>query len=219
MQFISLPSPNYDERTAPVEMVVLHYTGMKTAEEAISRLRDPVSKVSSHYVIDESGTIYQLVDDELRAWHAGISYWRGRRNVNANSIGIEIVNPGHEFGYREFTAEQYASIIELCSKIKRSYNIMDIDIVGHSDVAPDRKEDPGELFNWGLLAKNGIGIVAASRQKAISGDLRLTELGYELHNEKSIAAFQRHWRQNNINGQWDEECADILSCLVEIVNG
>ena len=155
---IQLPSPNFDERERAIDMIVLHYTGMKTAQEALHRLRDPEAKVSAHYVIDEDGTIYQLVDEAKRAWHAGVSHWRGVDNVNHNSIGIEIVNPGHEWGYREFTQAQYAALIPLCQQIKARYNIPDENIVGHEDVAPNRKQDPGELFDWKLLADNGLGI-------------------------------------------------------------
>ena len=136
-------SPNYDERNAAINMIVLHYTGMKSADEAITRLCEPASKVSAHYVIEENGKLHNLVAEQHRAWHAGISYWRGMRNVNANSIGIEIINPGHEFGYREFTDAQYKALIPLCLDIKQRHKINNINIIGHSDIAPDRKQDPG----------------------------------------------------------------------------
>lgn len=158
MKTISLPSPNFDERERPIDMIVLHYTGMKTAQEAIDRLRDPEAKVSAHYVLDEDGTLYNLVDESKRAWHAGVSKWRGVDNVNHNSIGIEIVNPGHEWGYRPFTKAQYDVLIPLCQQLKARYNIPDENIIGHSDVAPGRKQDPGELFDWKLLADNGLGL-------------------------------------------------------------
>lgn len=153
----SYPSPNFDERERTIDMIVLHYTGMKTAEEALERLCDFEAQVSAHYLIDEDGTVYQMVDEEKRAWHAGVSSWNGVENVNHNSIGIELVNPGHEWGYREFTQAQYDALIPLCQAIKARYNIPDENIVGHEDVAPTRKQDPGELFDWELLAKNGLG--------------------------------------------------------------
>lgn len=152
------PSPNFDEREREIDMIVLHYTGMKTGREALERLCDPEAKVSAHYLIEEDGRVFQMVEESKRAWHAGISHWRGVDGVNHNSIGIEIVNPGHEWGYRKFTQAQYDALIPLCQAIKARYNIPDINIIGHEDVAPDRKQDPGELFDWELLAKNGLGI-------------------------------------------------------------
>ena len=158
MDIIQHPSPNFDEREREIDMIVLHYTGMKTGEEALERLCDPEAKVSAHYLIEEDGRVFQLVDESKRAWHAGVSSWQGVENVNHNSIGIELVNPGHEWGYREFTKAQYDSLIPLCQKIKERHSIPDINIIGHEDVAPDRKQDPGELFDWKLLADNGLGI-------------------------------------------------------------
>ncbi len=196
-------------------MLILHYTGMKTAQEAIDRLCDLASKVSAHYVLDEDGSLYQLVDESKRAWHAGISYWRGRENVNACSIGIEIVNPGHEWGYRPFTEDQYIKLIDLCLSIKKTYGIKDIDIVGHSDIAPERKQDPGELFDWKRLAENGIGLWQATTQPRNHTTTQLTELGYQTHDAASITAFQRHWRQEKVNGVWDDECCEILQNLLE----
>ena len=142
------PSPNFDERALPVSMIVLHYTGMPDAEGALNRMTSPESRVSAHYMVTEEGEIIQLVDEEKRAWHAGKSYWRGITDVNSASVGIEIVNPGHEFGYRNFPDEQIASVIPLVADIKERHGIGRGNIVGHSDVAPSRKEDPGELFPW-----------------------------------------------------------------------
>jgi len=229
LKIIHRPSPNFDERNAPVSLLVLHYTGMKTGAEAIARLCDAEAKVSAHYVVEENGDVYQLVDESKRAWHAGVSFWRGLRNVNANSIGIEIVNPGHEFGYRKFTDAQYKALIELCGGIKKRHNIADVNIVGHSDIAPERKADPGELFDWELLAKNNIGLSSSGYDPKIQGrtsqildsriksknDSSLVELGYEFHDEGAITAFQRHWRQDKVNGQWDDECGQILANLLE----
>jgi N-acetylmuramoyl-L-alanine amidase len=147
MDFIEAPSPNFDVRQAPPDMLVLHYTGMRTGEEAIARLRDPAAerRVSAHYVVEEDGRVFRLVPEERRAWHAGVSFWRGQRDVNGASIGIEIVNPGHEFGYRPFPEAQVAAVVALITDVRSRWTIDDGRIVGHADVAPDRKEDPGAL--------------------------------------------------------------------------
>ena len=142
----------------PVDMLILHYTGMQTPQEAIDRLRDPLAKVSSHYVVDEDGAILRLVPEDRRAWHAGVSFWRGHTVLNGRSIGIEIVNPGHEWGYREFPALQMAAVCDLCLAILSRHRIPARNVVAHSDVAPDRKEDPGEKFDWAGLARNGVGL-------------------------------------------------------------
>src|SRR5438309_1354435 len=148
LDLVELPSPNFDERLLPVSMIVLHYTGMPDAEGALDRLTSPEAKVSSHYLIDEDGTTYRLVDEARRAWHAGKSFWRGETDVNSASVGVEIVNPGHEFGYRPFPEPQVATVIALVGDIRSRWTIEDVNVVGHSDIAPDRKEDPGELFPW-----------------------------------------------------------------------
>jgi len=154
------PSPNFDSRDGcSISMLVLHYTGMRTPQEAINRLIDPASKVSAHYIVDEDGTVLNLVKEEHRAWHAGVSGWRGETRVNHHSIGIEIVNPGHEFGYRPFPDMQMESVISLCKEILGRHAIEPRNVIGHSDVAPTRKEDPGELFDWEELAKNGVGLM------------------------------------------------------------
>lgn len=213
MNIIQHPSPNFDDRKRHVDTLVIHYTGMKTMQEAKDRLCDPLSKVSAHYLIDEDGSIYQLVQNEKRAWHAGFSFWNEQTNVNGNSIGIELVNPGHEHGYQKFTIMQYKYLIELCYELKWEYKIKDINIIGHSDIAPERKEDPGELFDWEYMAENSIGLwpkVTPERK-----DYKLTDFGYQFHDSPSIRAFQRHWRQNKIDGIWDEECGHILASLIE----
>ena len=222
MNIIKLPSPNFDERQinnnqASIEMLVLHYTDTLSAQDAIDILVSPERKVSAHYVLAEDGTLYNLVDESKRAWHAGVSYWRGRENVNACSIGIEIVNPGHIYGYREFTKAQYKTLIPLCQRIKSDYGIKDIDIVAHSDIAPDRKKDPGELFDWERMAGNGVGLWPNQKSKVKNQKLNLVELGYREHNQASITAFQRHWRQENVNGVWDDECEAILGSLLAAI--
>ena len=170
-------------------MLVLHYTGMKSAAEAVARLRDPEAKVSSHYVVDEDGSVLRLVAERLRAFHAGVSYWRGRRVLNNPSIGIEIVNPGHEWGYRAFPAAQMDAVRALCLEILGRHAIPAHNVVAHSDIAPTRKQDPGELFDWEGLAAAGIGVWPGA------GAANLREIGYEFGDEADLTAYRRHWEQ------------------------
>ena len=147
-------SPNFTERRGGHEkpsMIIIHYTGMKTGEEALQRLCDPAAEVSAHYVIEEDGRLFQLVDEDKRAWHAGVSEWQGEADINSASIGIELVNPGHEWGYRKFPDVQIGVLIDLCRDLVGKYGIPLDRILGHSDVAPERKLDPGELFPWDRL--------------------------------------------------------------------
>lgn len=192
---IFTPSPNFDDRKAPVEMLVLHYTGMKTTQEAINRLRDPVAKVSAHYLIDEDGEVYSLVDEDKRAWHAGVSFWKGKTDINSRSVGIEIVNPGHEFGYRPFPSNQIQSIINTSKEIIKRYALLLENVVGHSDIAPTRKKDPGELFPWKKLAENGIGLWTdefATPEKSVAE--MLSAIGYDTTDEQAaLTAFQRRF--------------------------
>ncbi len=205
MRIRDLPSPNHDERPAGtrVDMLILHYTGMRTGEEAIARLRDPAARVSSHYVVEEDGAVFRLVAEDRRAWHAGISAWRGHTLLNGRSIGIEIVNPGHEWGYRPFPALQMAAVCELCLGILARHPIPARNVVAHSDVAPDRKEDPGELFDWQGLAANGVGFWPA-KDGAAEGDplALLSAIGYrtDLTLPVLLRAFQRHWRPERVDG-------------------
>jgi N-acetylmuramoyl-L-alanine amidase len=221
---IHAPSPNIDARPGGVDMLVLHYTGMQSGQAAVARLRDPVARVSSHYVVDEDGTVYCLVPEEMRAWHAGISYWRGRRVLNDVSIGIEIVNPGHEWGYRPFPDVQIAAVLALSQGILARWPIPPGNVVAHSDVAPDRKQDPGELFPWAHLAQHGIGLWAAcdgSDLSPPSGDLRpgLAALGFDMGEtgpalDVTLRAFQRHWRQEAVTGLADRGTAARLDALL-----
>ena len=216
------PSPNFDERALPVSMIVLHYTGMPDAESAIDRLTSPDARVSAHYVVLEDGQVLQLVDEEKRAWHAGKSYWRGTTDVNSASIGIEIVNPGHEFGYRPFPDEQIASVIPLVADIKDRHGIGRGNIVGHSDVAPGRKEDPGELFPWAALAKRRLALPSPTRDLMdpywtdAGFLLALERFGYDVtDNQKAVIAFQRRFRPDLIDGIIDGECrAKLLALLL-----
>ena len=218
---IESPSPNFDARGQAISMVVLHYTGMRDAESAIAWLRNPESRVSCHYLIAEDGQILRLVAEEDRAWHAGLSYWRGVSGVNACSVGIEIVNPGHEFGYRPFTEEQMEALIPLLADIVDRYQIPRANVVGHSDVAPTRKEDPGELFDWARLARHGLAIARPIRDLVdphwTDGGflLALERYGYDVRDsQKAVIAFQRRFRPEMLDGIIDGECRAILLQLL-----
>ena len=145
-----IPSPNFDKRPKghKIKSIIIHYTGMKNFQSALNRLCDNKSKVSCHYLIGRDGRIINLVNESYRAWHAGVSYWRGVKNLNNCSIGIELENPGHEFGYKSFTKKQMLSLIYLCKKIKKKYNIDPDWVLGHSDISPKRKKDTGNKFDW-----------------------------------------------------------------------
>jgi N-acetylmuramoyl-L-alanine amidase len=234
-----LPSPNQDERPAgtPIDMLILHYTGMPTAQEAIDRLRDPTARVSSHYVVDEDGAVLCLVPEARRAFHAGVSFWRGHSELNARSIGIEIVNPGHEWGYRDFPVLQLAAVCDLCLAILSRHPIPARNVVAHSDVAPDRKEDPGERFDWWSLAENGVGLwpeggpdlgtAGAVRDAGALRDVRaaLGEIGYRVAPEglfdpalaTVLRAFQRHWRPEAVTGEADAGTCERLSAVRRLV--
>jgi N-acetylmuramoyl-L-alanine amidase len=218
---IARPSPNQDSRGgAAVDMLVLHYTGMRSAEAALARLCDPVARVSAHYAVDEDGAVYAMVPEDRRAWHAGISCWAGARDVNARSIGIELVNPGHEFGYRAFPDAQIVSLIALCDGIRARHAIPAWRVLGHSDVAPARKDDPGELFPWARLASEGIGLWPAPGddpgERAVAG--LLAQYGYDpdAPPEKIVTAFQRHFRPSRVDGMADSETRKVLSGLIAL---
>lgn len=205
------PSPNHDARpdNTPIDMLVLHYTGMRSAGDAIARLRDPQAKVSAHYVVDEDGTVFRLVAEERRAFHAGVSHWRGHLGLNARSIGIEIVNPGHEWGYRPFAALQMAAVCDLCLDIIARHPIPARNVVAHSDIAPDRKQDPGELFDWEGLADNGVGLWPKRDPAPVDVDevpKLLGAIGYRTDQPPAVlvTAFQRHWAQHRVDGVADE---------------
>jgi len=235
------PSANQDERPAgmPVDMLVLHYTGMRSARAALDRLCDPASRVSSHYVVEEDGQVWRLVDERRRAFHAGVSYWRGHQALNGRSIGIEIVNPGHEHGYRDFPALQMAAVCDLCLEILARHPIPARNVVAHSDIAPDRKDDPGEKFDWPGLAANGVGVwplgVADRGFGGIvrdGGGLRsvradLAAVGYGVAAEGGadmalhtvLRAFQRHWRPEAVTGEADAGTVARLEAVARICAG
>jgi len=211
-------------------MLVLHYTGMRTAEEAIERLCDPAAKVSAHYVIDEDGTVSRLVAEENRAWHAGISSWQGSTDVNGASIGIELVNPGHEWGYRDFPEVQMAALEALARGILARHPIPGDRVVGHSDVAPLRKQDPGERFDWRRLARAGIGIwpedATASPPRTIAEmQMALVQIGYDVPRSEvldedtraALTAFQRHFRPARCDGVLDAESAARIGAVAQAV--
>lgn len=224
-------SPNADDRPAgcAVDCLILHYTGMQNAAAAIERLTDPAAKVSAHYLIDEDGRILRLVDEERRAWHAGVSSWQGRAGLNDVSIGIEIVNPGHEWGYRPFTELQYLALERLCPDIMTRWSIPPARVLAHSDIAPDRKEDPGELFDWRRLAEVGIGICpgegAGEPRPLATTQAQLAAIGYPIpvhgvfddRTRQALVAFQRHYRPEHVDGALDQQTLARLDGLLNLM--
>jgi N-acetylmuramoyl-L-alanine amidase len=217
------PSPNHGPRHEPawIDMLVLHYTGMTTSAAALKRLCDPDARVSAHYVVEEDGAVSRLVPESRRAFHAGISCWEGESDLNAVSLGIEIVNPGHEWGYRRFPEAQMVAVEHLCRELVVRYSIPPHRVVGHSDIAPERKSDPGELFDWARLARAGIGIWPPANppdrglviDPARSLD-DLASIGYCLNAgslRPPLAAFQRRFRQRCCDGLLDAKTATRLS--------
>jgi N-acetylmuramoyl-L-alanine amidase len=230
------PSPNHDARAAPIDILLLHYTGMRSGEAACARLTEPAAKVSCHYLVYEDGRIDQLVPEALCAWHAGVSSWKGETDINARSIGIEIVNPGHEFGYRDFPEAQIGAVIALCRDILRRHDIPSERVLGHSDVAPARKQDPGERFPWARLAASGIGLwiepVPISEGDALVPTQRgedvtmlqtmLAKVGYpaeltglyDAATRDIVTAFQRHFRPARVDGIADRSTIETLRGLL-----
>tara|TARA_B100001123_G_C15015297_1_gene909230 strand:+ start:63 stop:791 length:729 start_codon:yes stop_codon:yes gene_type:complete len=238
MKIINYYSPNFDIKKRSIKAIkvlVIHYTGMQSERESLSRLTNPKSKVSSHFVISKKGKIYRLISDDRVAWHAGKSFWGKLKNLNKSSIGIELVNKGHEFGYTKFTKHQLLSLIKICKMLIKKYKINKKNVVGHSDIAPIRKIDPGEKFPWFKLAKNNIGIwhdykysflkkyrkIKISKNKDRKKFIKnLNKIGYfisENNNKrvlsKTIRAFQMHYRQELVNGILDKECEFIAQNL------
>ncbi len=161
MEISKYYSPNYNKKTRSnksITAIILHYTGMQSERESIKRLTNHKSKVSCHYLINRRGMIIKLVNERYVAWHAGKSMWKNYKNLNENSLGIELVNKGHKYGYQSFTKKQITKLVRLCKKLKKKYKIKNNLILGHSDISPLRKIDPGEKFPWGYLSSKGIGI-------------------------------------------------------------
>lgn len=239
MNIIQTPSPNHDRRTLPVDMLLLHYTGMKTGQEALERMCDPQTAVSAHYLVEEDGRIFQLVEETRRAYHAGVSIWRGQKDTNSRSIGIEIVNPGHEWGYRAFPEPQIKAVIGLSKQILSRHKIPARHVIGHSDVAPERKTDPGELFPWDLLAENSIGIappviktegrlltsVDGENEVSEQAQILLSRIGYAVPitgqwdhlSRTSMTAFQRHFYPHRLDGLVDEGGLKALEKVIEVM--
>ena len=232
------PSPNFNDRPpgAQVKYLILHYTGMATGAAALERLCDAAAQVSAHYLIEEDGQVFSLVPEDKRAWHAGVAGWDGDRDINSLSIGIELVNPGHDSpgyvgDYRPFPEAQMAALTELCGQILSRHQIAPWHVLGHSDVAPDRKQDPGELFDWPGLAADGIGLWPPEELGSGAGDFsgdvaivqqKLADYGYQIaqtgrldRQTKSVMrAFQQHFRPADVGGTFDQECCDLLERLL-----
>jgi N-acetylmuramoyl-L-alanine amidase len=215
---IFAPSPNFDARPGGVNVLVLHYTGMQTAAAALARLCDPGAKVSSHYLVDEDGEVYALVEEQNRAWHAGVSFWRGVTGLNDVSVGVEIVNPGHEFGYRPFPDVQMAAVLKLCRAIIGRHHLPQRNVVAHSDIAPDRKQDPGELFDWRWLANEGVGLW--TDDFGPPGDLAadLAAIGYDVAAREVVTAFQRHYLPGHLSGVADDPTRGRAAALRALVD-
>ncbi len=229
-QFFS-KSPKFEARAEGMEpyILLMHYTGMETGQAAIDRLTDPESGVNVHYIVEENGNVIDIVPENKRAWHAGVSFWAGEDDINSASIGIEIINSGHEFGYREFPKEQMDAVLKLSQGIMKRHNITSV--IGHSDVAPERKQDPGELFDWEFLARGGVGQWAlpmpedyARAEKVALNDFEAEKLFIEYgYNpmaafQDTVTAFQRHFYQEvfkaGTEGQIDQETIARLCALI-----
>jgi N-acetylmuramoyl-L-alanine amidase len=236
MKKIHHPSPNFGPRPSgvPLDMIVLHYTDMLNAEDALARLCDPTSEVSAHFLISKEGTLYQLVDPKYRAWHAGTSFWGEEENINSRSIGIEMDNLGHTFGPELFSISQINTLLDLLTELTEIYGILAHRIVGHSDVAPLRKQDPGELFPWHDLAKKGFGLWPSKRMPPASPSLPLNflevqqalrNIGYECpltgvwddDSQKVCRAFQQHFTPSELTGYPSEQTHQTLQELLEVV--
>ena len=227
------PSPNFDDRPpgAPIDALILHYTGMATGAEALARLADAEAKVSAHYCVDEDGTVFAMVDEAKRAWHAGLSDWAGRSRLNDVSVGIEIINTGHAHGLKPFPEAQIAAVISLSRQIMARHGISQARVLAHSDIAPTRKSDPGELFPWAELARAGVGLWPeparrnsfGQRPPLITVQRLLAQWGYavvesgalDVATASATAAFQRRFRPRRVDGVFDAECGELLTSLLD----
>ena len=238
-------SPNFNSKKRSykkIKFIIIHYTGMKKESEAINRLTNIQSKVSSHYLIKNNGNILTLVPDLYEAWHAGKSSWKSYKSLNQNSIGIEITNPGHNSGYKKFSKKQISSLLKLNKFLMKRYKISPKNILGHSDIAPERKKDPGEKFPWEYLSKNNIGLWHTLKKKELLKNRNfktskiekelfynnLFKIGYSKKPLKDLSknrylkdlikAFQRRFRQEMIKGIIDQECLLISKNLIKTYN-
>ena len=239
MRIKYLKSPNYHacKKVRSIRSVVIHYTGMRSLQSAVERLMSKKHQVSSHYLISRNGKVLQLVKDNNIAWHAGVSNWFNFKNLNKNSIGIELENKGHQYGYQDFPSKQIVQLIKILKVLKKKFKIQNINITGHSDIAPNRKKDPGEKFPWNKLYKNHLAIGHSLNEEFIS-DFRskklinfnkenivkmIKKLGYSkifsvnYLDKNFIKAFQRRYRQQLINGIFDQECYLILRNLQKFI--
>lgn len=236
------PSSSHDARPAAqrIDILLLHYTGMKSAEAALARLCAPKARVSAHYLIEEDGSLFQLVSEDRRAWHAGLASWAGAQDINARSIGIELVNPGHEWGYQPYGPAQMQALEQLAAEIVARHAIPPHRVLGHSDVAPERKQDPGERFDWARLARRGLGLWpgedfavspgAPALEPGMSGgavvdlQLALAAIGYGIAGsglydsltQAVVRAFQRHFRPGLVDGLADAETSSLIHHLATI---
>ena len=238
-------SPNFNLKkriSKQIKFIIFHYTGMKNQSDAINRLTDIQSEVSCHYLIKDNGDIVKMVPDLYIAWHAGKSSWKNDKSLNQNSIGIEITNPGHQFGYKKFSKKQISSLLKLSKFLIKKYKIKSKNILGHSDIAPQRKKDPGEKFPWEYLAKNKIGIWHTLSKQELTDNRKLKiskieeniffrnllKIGYSKRYTKNISknkylielakTFQRRFRQELVNGKIDQECLLISKSLIKVFN-
>ncbi|WP_417483552.1 N-acetylmuramoyl-L-alanine amidase [Maricaulis sp.] len=213
---IAAPSPNFNARKLPVTLIVLHYTGMENGPAALERMCDPAAQVSAHYMVETDGRLFQLVDEDERAWHAGVGIWRGERDINSASIGIEIVNGGHDYGLPDFPGVQIARVIALVRDIMARRGIGPGEVIGHSDIAPGRKQDPGEKFPWGALAAAGCArTVVPAAQAGADPQAQLGAIGYGLEAglPAVVEAFQRRWRPARVDGVIDDETARLIAAV------
>ncbi len=218
MNIIQARSPNHNARAKPISLIVLHYTGMESGEAALARMCDAEAGVSAHYMIEEDGRVFQLVDESRRAWHAGVSEWAGETDINSVSIGIEIVNGGHDFGLPDYPQAQINCVISLVKEIMRRYGIPPHRVVGHSDVAPGRKQDPGEKFPWDQLAEAGCGLFPKAPGEAGDASAQFAAIGYGLEaGERAVVkAFQRHYRPARVDGVLDPETARLVAAVAAL---
>lgn len=228
---IDRPSPNHGERRGPVDMLLLHYTDMVRADDAVALLRDPAAQVSAHYVVAEDGRVWRLVDEDRRAWHAGVAWWAGESDINSRSIGIEISNPGHSHGYRPFPEPQMLAVMALCRDVLARHRIPPHRVLGHSDVAPGRKIDPGHLFDWRGLARSGIGIfpenLSPSTLHEAEATAALARIGYRVgaptfadpRTRMALDGFRRHWEPLALGQPYDPRGAAMLQRVAEMCPG
>ncbi len=224
MKLLTAPSPHFNERITAIDSIIIHYTDMPSVDTVLTWFSNPISKVSSHYLIDEGGQVYQIVREDKRAWHAGEGYWQGCTDLNSCSIGIELENPGHSYGYLPFPDAQIDALLKLCEDICTRWDIPPSRILGHSDIAPRRKQDPGHLFPWRTLAKEGLGLWPNHSHKSKFSDVKiedtlkvLKKIGYEtISPSHTLLAFQRHFQPHKRDGIADQETLFLLQGLLKV---